>query len=576
MADTTTEPKPVIQASQVSKSSCISEFRNVGASIACLATILAFAFWLRLPMVVHADRHLDSDLAVDGLVLREYLRTGKLEASYPGTPHIMTLPVFLSLPAVKVWGDSAASLVFAGTAAAMLMIVPVFLLARKAYGLVPALLAGLLLAAGGLGQVWLSARVTGGHMLAAAWMGWIWWLWTLLIGRRSVLAWYVFGMICAIAFFSDRIFALGLAALGLATLAAIRPYRSTVSGSIRKKQAAMFLFSLVAHSLLLADKALPYATAYGDQFAMTTDTTAILGHLRLLLLECLPRLIFGRVLPSGSTAVTFTHPGSISNEAITAESPIVWILAAIVSLLILMSLFSERDPETGGVSSNPNDLRWLGSLRIGLWVTTLLTFLAFVLNRNIYNADNYRYLVLLLPGLGMAVSRIAAAGRRQSLRRGLVLAIASLLTFDTLVWQANVGFRSGSMPAARNDSKSQAGAVDLVDILKSNPNVVTADFEADYWEVYRALYLADLTIDQGQPFGFFPNRFYPASAFRNQERKPPRFVVITKSPTSMQILAQIRKEGARRVFASPNLEIYERTGFEAGPATPQPKLPGTP
>ncbi|MBI1323556.1 hypothetical protein GC170_10270 [bacterium] len=575
MPDATTEQLPVTPAPLNDNSTRISKFRNAATILACLFAILAFAFWLRLPMIVHADRHLDSDLAVDGLVLREYLRTGDLEWAYPGTPHIMTLPVFLSLPAVRVWGDSAASLVFAGTAAAMLMIVPVFLLALKAYGFVPALLAGLVLAAGGLGQVWLSARVTGGHMLSAAWLGWIWWFWTHLISRRSVLIWYVAGLICAIAFFSDRIFGLGLAALGLATLAAIRPYKATVSVSIRKNQAAIFLFSLAAHSFALNDLALSIGTAYGDQFAITDAPEAIVAHLRLLFLECLPRLIFGRVLPDGATGVTFTHPGVISNDTITGKSPIVWVLLGIAITAVMARSVSKRKLKTVDILSQSDDRRWLGPLRFGLWATTLLTFLAFVLNRNIYNSDNYRYLVLLLPGLGIAVARIAAAGPRQSLRRGLVIAFAIILTLDTLVWQSNVGFRSGFLPASRDPSKASAESADLVDILKSNPSVITADFEADYWEVYRALYLADLPIDRGQPFGFFPNRFFPIADHPSRKQSP-RFVVITKSPTSMQILAQIRNEGARRVFASPNLEIYDRQSGSPIPNSPASKPAQTP
>ncbi len=576
MADTTTETFPVTPATSNVANSSDSKSRNAAVTLVCLVLILAFAFWLRLPMIVHADRHLDSDLAVDGIVLREYLRTGKLDGAYPGTPHIATIPVFLSLPAVRFWGDSPASLVFAGTASSMLMIFAVFRIALKAYGTVPATLACFVLAAGGLGQVWLSARVTGGHMLAAAWLAWIWWIWVDLIRRRSVLLWYFFGMICAIAFYSDRIFVLGLASIGIATLTAIPKFRTTVPGSIRKKQAAMFLFSLAGHSLVFLDLAISGGQAYTEQFAITTAPAAIFEHLRLLILECLPRLLFGRILPDGSTGVTFTHPGAISKDLIAGKTPIIWILPVIAVVAIIIRRISKCEIDPASEPGNEKVLPWLGPMRIGLWSTTLLTILAFVLNRNIYNADNYRYLVLLLPGLGMAVARISAAGSRQSLRRGLVIAFASLLTIDTFVWQSNVGFRSGLMPARTDESKTLAVPVDLVDILKTNPPVVSADFEADYWEVYRALYIADLPKDRGQPFGFFPNRFYPATVFRNQERKLPRFVVITKSPTSMQILAQIRNEGARRVFASPNLEIYERPGEETAPATLQPKQPGTP
>jgi hypothetical protein len=538
------------------------------AGLAALSAIVAFAFWLRLPMLVHAQEHLDSDLAVDGLVLREYLRTGKLDGSYPGTPHISTLPVFLSLPATTIWGDSPASLVFAGTAATILMIVPVFLLSRKAYGIVPAIIGGFVLAAGGIGQVWLSSRVTGGHMLAAAWLAWLWWLWSKLIHSRSQFAWFGFGLICAVAFYSDRIFGVGLAAIGLATLAAIPVYREQVSGSRRFAQAFIFGWSFGAFSIVLLNIAvIGNMSTYGDQFAITTAPDAILQHIRLLFLECLPRLLLGRLLPDGSTGVTFTHPGPISLDSISAKSPLVWIsLSALMAACVVRSISKNARNRTDAFST-ATEVRWLWPMRVGLWMTAILTFVAFVLNRNIYNSDNYRYLVLLLPGLGMAAARLSADGSRQSLRRSFVIAFVLLLTADTVHWQTAVGFRSGFMPSPTKVGSSAASDVDLVDLLKSNPPVIDGDFEADYWEVYRALYLADLPIDRGQPFGFFPNRFFPVEPFPNS-KKVPRFVVITKSPTSMQILAQIRNEGSRRVYAARNLEIFERPEAAQRPNQP--------
>jgi hypothetical protein len=544
--------------------------RNALLGFGCLIVIVGFAFWLRLPMMIHADRHLDSDLAVDGLVLREYLRTGKLDGTYPGTPHISTLPVFLSLPASWFWGDSPATLVFAGVASAILMIIPVFLMARKAYGTIPAILAGLVLASGGLGQVWLSARVTGGHLLAAAWLAWIWWIWTRLIESRSLSVWIGFGLVCAIAVFSDRIFLLGLAGIGLASLAAVPVYRETLPRTRRTKQAGIFLLSLAACGFLLnglaASNAVP---AYEGQFAVTTVPEVLIEHVRLLFLECLPRLLIGRILPDGATGVTFTHPGLISNDAIAGKSPLVWILLGLFVVALVARIVSKGDGKSSDTAIG-RDPRWLGPLRFGLCATTVLTFLAFVLNRNIFNSDNYRYLVLLLPGFGLAVARITSAGPRQSLRRVLLIAFVALLTLDTLYWQTKVGFRAGFSPAPRSARARPESPVDLVDLLRADPPVIAGEFEADYWEVYRALYLADLPIDRGQPFGFFPNRFFaPGSASRIG--KLPPFAVITKSPTSMQILTQIRAEGARRVFASPNLEIYERPTAASSPDRPAPR-----
>ena len=59
---------------------------------------LVWTVLLRVPLIVNAEDHLDSDLAVDGLTLIDALH-GQWRWHYPGTPHMGILPLFFSLSA---------------------------------------------------------------------------------------------------------------------------------------------------------------------------------------------------------------------------------------------------------------------------------------------------------------------------------------------------------------------------------------------------------------------------------------------------------------------------------------------
>ena len=68
-----------------------------------LGLALAWVAVARIPLVVAAPAHLDSDLAVDGLTLLE-ATTGHWRWHYPGTPYIGSLPVLLSYGQAMVRG----------------------------------------------------------------------------------------------------------------------------------------------------------------------------------------------------------------------------------------------------------------------------------------------------------------------------------------------------------------------------------------------------------------------------------------------------------------------------------------
>ena len=508
-----------------------------------LGFCLILALFLRWPMMTAAERHLDSDLAVDGLTLRQFVAEGRWRWHYPGTPHIGTAPVLLSLPAVAIWGEEPASLVFAGVAGNLLLIAGVYLLVLRTYGSTPAFFSGLILAAGGLGQVWLSGRVTGGHLLAAAWLAWAWLGWSYLIQSKKIWPWAPFGLFCSLGLWVDSIFLLSLPALGVASLAEAWARRDTIKIQARIKQALVFIAMLPIGPGLL--KLGDGVNVYGAQFELTHDTAVLKQHARLLVLECLPRLVFGRTLKMGSPEIALTHQKPADYLSPTAAGAFVWI-----SIFIVISLFILVDKIDSPTKRPINAASWSMSLWLGQITIFLLNIIAFKFNKNIYNADNYRYLVLLLPTVGLLCGLLATTGRHVFLRRLLLATLATFMSTDVILWQSQNSLRPSPFQSSKLSPGPETNG--LVTLLKNPDSPINGTFEADYWEVYRSLYLARRPVTLGRPFGFFPNRFQPESPTQ------PRFVVITKSPTSMQIMPQLRAESARLILSQFGLEIYDR------------------
>ena len=83
---------------------------------------------IRVPLVLNADDHLDSDLAVDGLTLLDAVQ-GHWRWHYPGTPYMGILPMLTSYPQALVWGANPITLVSGGTIIWLLVVVATFWLA---------------------------------------------------------------------------------------------------------------------------------------------------------------------------------------------------------------------------------------------------------------------------------------------------------------------------------------------------------------------------------------------------------------------------------------------------------------
>lgn len=532
-----TEPAPTTPNSK------FSQLFAVSGLFACLA----LAVFLRWPMMTAAERHLDSDLAVDGLTLRQFVEEGKWRWHYPGTPHIGTAPMLLSLPAVAIWGEGSASLVFAGVAANLLLISGVYLLVLKAYDRTSALVSGLLLAAGGLGQVWLSARVTGGHLLAAAWLAWAWYFWAGLIHRNAIFPWIVFGLFCGLGLWVDSIFLLGLAGLFFASLAEAWKFRKTVSLKRRLAQAMLFSMMLPVGPLLtsLGDG----ENVYGDQFQLITDVPSLIDHTKILFLQCLPRLAFGRSI-SGKDEITW--PDQPFKNATSWQ--IIAALVALTMTAVLLKSASKKKPVSDWSS-------WLGSLWLGLFCMFILNLAAFIFNKNIFNSDNYRYLVCLLPMIGLVYAGLVVSGHFRQINIAILLLIACILGYDVYQWQKHAFLRDSE---TAGDQSSVTGDVIALPRRKftynqifisqasGSPPLVNGTFEADYWIVYKSMYLYHLSISSGRPFGFYPDRFKSISP------KNPLYVVISDNETSRRMLAAVQNEEFESRYQSPDVMILRR------------------
>lgn len=516
-------------------------------AVSGLFACVALALFLRWPMITAAERHLDSDLAVDGLTLRQFVEEGKWRWHYPGTPHIGTAPMLLSLPVVAVWGEGPAALVFAGVAANLLLITGVYLLVLKAYGRTPALVSGLLLAAGGLGQVWLSARVTGGHLLAAAWLAWAWYLWAGLIHRNTISLWIAFGLYCGLGLWVDSIFLLGLAGLFFASLAEAWKFRKTVSLKRRLAQAMLFSMVLPVGPLLksLGDG----ENVYGDQFQLITDVPSLIDHTKILFLQCLPRLAFGRSI-FGKNEITW--PDQPFKNATSWQ--IIAALVALTMTAVLLKSASKKKP----VSDWPS---WLGSLWFGLFCMFILNLAAFIFNKNIFNSDNYRYLVCLLPMIGLVYAGLVVSGQFRQINIAILLLIACIQAYDVYQWQIHAFLRESETTEKQFSDKGESivsigrkFTCEQIFTSKDNvsPPLVNGTFEADYWVVYKSMYLYRLSISNGRPFGFYPDRFKSISP------KNPLYVVISDNETSRRMLAAVQNEEFESRYQSPDVIILRR------------------
>jgi hypothetical protein len=258
-----------------------------------LGLALAWEAAVRLPLVLNAATHLDSDLAVDGLTLLE-ATGGHWRWHYPGTPYMGTFPVLLSLLQALVWGATPITLVSGGIVAYALLTLAVFLLAWRAFGPGAAAWSLVPLAFASTGALWLTGRITGGHVLTAAWHTGAFLLLHQALARGGGSWAAALGFFSGLGVYLDAMFVITL--LGLVPAALIGGW----AGRFTRHGAACGLIAVVAFLAGLVPRELgrrlePY-DAYHEQFRPMLDRAVLRDHARLLVEQCLPRLIVGHRL----------------------------------------------------------------------------------------------------------------------------------------------------------------------------------------------------------------------------------------------------------------------------------------
>jgi hypothetical protein len=475
---------------------------------AVLALAMVWVALVRVPLVLNAESHLDSDLAVDGLTLIEALR-GDWRPHYPGTPHIGTPSVLLSLPQAMVWGANPEALVSGGVVAYELVVLATFLLAWRGFGPVVAAWSLVPLAFASIGTVWLSGRITGGHLLATAWHAGAFAMLVGLLRRGGIRRAVWLGLWCGLGLYVDQMVVFSLAGILPGAIA---------GGFGPGKPAARFVaasaFAIggaagyAAH--IAAVKADGYdayetafATIFGDERTGQIDweRTGSMAreHARLLVLECLPRLVGGHRLPgfqSDPAPEELRGRPRLRDPADYGPLPIAATLLGLGSAAasVLALALARRAPDDAAAML----LRW------GLLASSLAVIGGFILNRNIYNSDNYRYLVFLLvpvsTGFGLLGGALEGRGRRGRIVAVLMAsALAIAMTLDTARWYRAFGWIDGSgIPIA------QPPPDPALHWLRSHPEVTR--LYGGYWDVYRLSFLTGGRV-LGVPYPEYPNRF---------------------------------------------------------------------
>ncbi len=483
-------------------------------------------FWtalIRVPLVLNAHDHMDSDLAVDGLTLLDAVH-GHWRWHYPGTPYMGILPMLSGYPQALVYGVTPTSLASGGTIIWLLVVASTFWLAAQAYGLNVAGWAIIPLAFSSLGTIWLSGRITGGHLLTLVWhtcafAG-------LLLCLRHGRYWRValLGLWCGLGLYLDAMFLFTLAGIVPAALLAWM-----VTGRPRSSLGLLALF-VVAMTVGLLPREIgrwvdPY-DAYPSQFQATLEPAALIEHARLLGLHCLPRLIAGKELTqlerAGSSLVAKVIgllAGGASGLAVPAPSLAQtkdeWLAVSFVAAFVLTLVrlarhfFSLRDPAGAAVSG-------------GILVSACLIVGAFLVNRNVFNSDNYRYLIFLLTpwslGFGLIMNDLARRSWATRLAACLALGLLiEVMTSNALFWYRDerLYVDRSLIPAPVRVSipdwseltvvaDTSAGAPGSSFSYQVSPDV--SHVFGGYWDVYKMAFLSGGRV-VGIPYPMYPNRF---------------------------------------------------------------------
>src|SRR5262245_25655050 len=286
--------------------------RKLGRRLAhwfLLGLAVAWSAALRIPLILNASAHLDSDLAVDGLTLLEATQ-GAWRWHYPGTPYMGTGSLILSWVQTRIWGVDPITLVSGGTVAYLMLLLSTFLLGWRVYGRSVALWSLAPLTFASTGTLWLSGRITGGHLLIAAWSAGAWLLLYAALSRTSLARRFLLSFWCGMGLYLDSMFLLTLSGvLVVGAFGCWRPWKAGTRTSVEVSSGSKPPFWKITVGLVLIVGFVGGLTprfiglylaphgAYREQFSWSLEPRSLAEHVRILTLECLPRLLAGHRLP---------------------------------------------------------------------------------------------------------------------------------------------------------------------------------------------------------------------------------------------------------------------------------------
>jgi hypothetical protein len=493
---------------------------------------------VRVPLVWNAKAHLDSDLAVDGLTLVDALN-GQWRWHFPGTPHMGIAPLFAAYAQALVWGPSPEVLVSGGVVLYLLTILAIFALAWRVFGERVACWSLLPLSVASTGIVWLSGRITGGHLLAVGWCALLFLFLAEYTRRGGLVRSGLLGLACGLGVSFDGLLwpsaGIVLSLSALATLQrAFRIDRSPTTGGVWGRSCTLRIVIRIVFPLVLVGltflagrevqaagkRADPYDSYQGqfdlilvrqprsEQFDWTAIKRLAEDHSRILVLDCLPRLFAGHRLPGlqwePSRAALSGPVNRREPDRYDLLSAISTALGLMIAALGFGRLF--KTPElllSANHQEREAELSVRNAVTSGLIAVTLLHLLAFVMLRNIYNSDNYRYLaILIIPwSLGVGLAFASWNSRPGASRVVCVMTactFAALMTLDTVRWYQSFGWLEGMRPqkSERVDSALRW--------LNEHPEVNA--IQGSYWDVYRLSFLTGGRV-RGLPYPNYPDRF---------------------------------------------------------------------
>jgi len=528
----------------------------------CLAAAIFWSVLLRIPLVVNAPAHLDSDLAVDGLTLEEAVQ-GHWRWHYPGTPYMGTGAVLLSWCQAKIWGANPVTLVSGGTVAHALLTLAVFALAWHVFGWGVAMWSLLPLAFTSTGVLWLSGRLTGGHLLVVAWSAAAWLILHQALMRSGWIRVIGLGLWCGLGLYFDSMFVMTLAGILVSALLGLMLGPSVASTHRWLRRLSQTLVLVMAFLAGSAPRAIgrwvePY-DAYNEQFAWSLDSRLLAEHGRILLLECLPRLVAGHRLPGleADPDPSLLGTGAPIQKGAAMPGGVRW-WAMLLSVLALGSVAAAMGAMVRVVVSRSD----LGARAIaaGMVPSAAAIGAGFLVNRNIFNSDNYRYLVLLLIpwsiGLGLVLQRLSQRSLHSRVAAlACAIALATLFTCDAAAWYRRLGWIDDRLWPVRRRVDDPA-----LQWLLAHPEVQS--IQGSYWDVYRLAFLTGGRV-KGVPFPVFPDRFPEWSASLPGGR--PETLLIRRSPEGQFFLNSALRGGGRVLDRQGELTIVSWPQAQAKP-----------